>query len=305
MAIDELHVVTGAFGFTGRHIAERLLDNGHRVRTLTGHPDRPNPLGERIETAPLDFEDHARLVDDLRGAGCLYNTYWVRFPRGATTYEAAVEHSRRLFQAAAEAGVARIVHISVTNPSTDSPLPYFRGKALVEEALVATGAPHAIIRPSLVYGDGDILVNNIAWSLRHAPVFPIPGDGQYRVQPVFVEDVARLAVNAGEADENLLEDAVGPDIFTYWDLVERIRAVVGSRSRIVGLPPSVVLTLSSLIGLVVRDVVLTRGEIDGLMASLLVSSDPPKAPTRFDDWLVSRGARLGVHYASELARHFR
>jgi len=301
----ELHVVTGAFGFTGRYIAERLLDEGDRVRTLTGHPNRPSPFDDRLEVAPLDFDDHAGLVEDLRGARCLYNTYWVRFPRGETTYKGAVENSRRLFAAASEAGVPRIVHISVTNPSLKSPLPYFRGKALVEQALRESGPSYAVIRPSLVHGDEDILVNNVAWALRHSPFFPMPGDGEYRVQPVFVGDVAQLATDAGKATENQVEDAVGPEVFSYRELVERIRAAIGSRSRIVGLTPALVLALSSLIGLVVKDVVLTRGEIDGLMAGLLVSAGPPTAPTRFTEWLKPRGPRLGSHYASELARHFR
>jgi uncharacterized protein YbjT (DUF2867 family) len=301
----DLHVVTGASGFTGRYIARQLLEAGHRVRTLTGHPARVHPFGDRIEVAQLDFGAHDRLVADLQGASCLYNTYWVRFPRGATTYEGAVENSRRLFAAAAAAGVRRLVHISVTNPSDDSPLPYFQGKAAVEHALRSSGLSHAIIRPSLVYGNEDILVNNVAWSLRYSPVFPIPGDGEYRVQPVFVGDVAQLAIEASAVGENLIEDAVGPETFTFRQLVELVRSAVGSRSRIVSAPPSVVLALTSLIGLVVRDVVLTRGEIDGLMASLLVSSDPPTAATRFSDWLVPRRHHLGIHYASELARHFR
>ena len=303
--MPDLHVVTGAFGFTGRHIAARLLAAGHRVRTLTGHPHNANPFGDRIEVAPLRFDDQARLVEDLRGARCLYNTYWVRFPHGSTTYEGAVENSRRLFAAAAQAGVARVVHVSITNPSLDSPLPYFRGKALIEQALVGSRLPHAILRPALVYGDRDILINNIAWALRHSPVFPIPGDGEYRVQPVYVDDVAQLAVEAGDGADNLVKDAVGPETFAYRELVERVRAAVRSRSRIVDLPPLMVLALSSAIGFVVRDVVLTRGEIDGLMASLLVSTDPPTAPTRISEWLTAQGPRLGVHYASELARHFR
>jgi uncharacterized protein YbjT (DUF2867 family) len=301
----ELHVVTGAFGFTGRYLAERLVRDGQRVRTLTGHPHRPNPFGDRIEVAPLDFTHHARLIENLSGARCLYNTYWVRFPRGETTYDLAVENSRNLFAAAVEARVGRLVHVSVTNPDLESPLPYFRGKAQVEQAVRESGLPHSILRPSLVFGPGDILANNIAWSLRHSPVFPIPGDGQYRVQPVFVEDVAQLAMEGAMAAENVVRDAVGPEIFAYRELVERIRAAVGSRSRVVGLPPTLVLLSSALIGLVVRDVVLTRGEIDGLMASLLVSKGTPTAPTRFSEWLASHGAGLGIHYASELARHFR
>lgn len=93
--MGELHVVTGAFGFTGKHIARRLLDAGITVRTLTGHPDRSSPLRDSVDVRPLQFSDARRLVSDLEGVRVLYNTYWVRFAHGRTTYDSAVSTCRR------------------------------------------------------------------------------------------------------------------------------------------------------------------------------------------------------------------
>lgn len=184
--MDELHVVTGASGFTGKHIARRLLDAGISVRTLTGHPDRASPLRDAVDIRSLQFTDTARLVSDLAGARVLYNTYWVRFAHGRTTYDSAVSNSIALIRAAQQAGVERIVHVSITNPDVDSPLGYFRGKALVERAIRESPLSHAILRPAVLFGDDGILINNIAWLLRRFPLFVMPGSGEYRLQPIFV-----------------------------------------------------------------------------------------------------------------------
>ena len=300
-----MDVVTGAFGYTGRYITARLLACGKRVRTLTGHPARPNPFGGAVEVAPLDFGNPGQLTRSLRGADTLYNTYWIRFPHGAATYEKAVENSRVLFRAAREAGVRRLVHISITQASQDSPFAYFRGKGLVEEALRESGLSHAILRPTVVFGPEGILINNIAWLLRRFPVFAVPGRGDYRLQPVFVEDVAELAVAAGTSQENLILDAVGPETFTFDELVRLVARAVGSRARLVHLPPGLALWLSRLVGLFVGDVVLTREEVDGLMANLLVSDAPPTGRTRLSNWLARNADQVGGRYASELDRHYR
>lgn len=301
----ELDVVTGAFTYTGKYIARRLLSTGRRVRTLTGHPRRPHPFGDRVSVAPLDFGDPRRLTESLRGAATLYNTYWVRFPRRPATFEEAVANTQTLIRAAEEAGVRRIVHISVTNPSEDSPLPYFRGKAALEKAVMGSKPSYAIVRPTVVFGTGDILINNIAWLLRRFPVFVVPGSGDYRLQPVFVDDVAAIAVAAGRKDESLVVDAAGPEVYTFEDLVRLIAAKIGRRPRIVHLSPALAIPLITSIGLLVRDVVLTAEELDGLMAELVVSHGPPTGQTRLSDWLERNAASVGGEYASELARHFR
>ncbi|HKS96329.1 MAG TPA: NAD(P)H-binding protein, partial [Terriglobia bacterium] len=294
-----------AFGYTGRHITQRLLVEGHEVRTLTGHPGRLNPFQDRVIAAPLDFDRPAELAANLRGAATLYNTYWVRFPRGDISHEQAVENTRSLVNAAREAGVRRIVHLSVANPSLDSPLSYFRGKAAAERAVIESGLSYAIVRPTLLFGGDDILINNMAWLLRGFPVFAVPGSGKYRVQPVSVEDVAAIAVDAGRADQNLVVDAVGPETYAFNDLVALLARAVGSRARILHLPPSLAHFCTKPLGWLVGDVVLTREEIEGLMAGLLVSEETPRGRTAFSAWLGQNADRLGKRYASELTRHYR
>jgi NADH dehydrogenase len=300
-----LNVVTGAFSFTGKYIARRLLAMGEPVRTLTGHPRRPHPFGGDVEVMPLAFDRPVELTQALRGASTLYNTYWIRFAYGAVTFERAVQNTLTLFQAARDAGVGRIVHVSITGASVRSALPYFRGKALIEEALAASGLGYAILRPTVIFGSEDILINNIAWILRTLPVFAVPGDGRYRVQPVHVDDVARIAVDAGHQTASVVVDAVGPETYAYEDLVRLVAGAVGRRARIAHLPPALVLLAGRLLGGLVRDVVLTRDEIAGLMAGLLVSAGPPTGATRLSRWLLENSATVGARYASELGRHYR
>lgn len=296
--------VTGAFSYSGKYIARRLLAQGHELITLTGHPDRPDPFDGQVKAFPLDFKA-ASLTRSLRGVEMLYNTYWVRFDQGGNTQPRAVTNTRTLVQAAKEAGVRRIVHISITNPSPDSPLPYFSGKFLNEQAVRESGMSYAILRPTVLFGKEDILINNIAWLLRRFPFFGQIGGGQYKLQPVFVDDLASLAVEAGSRDENLLWDAVGPDIFTFDELVRLVGESIGRSRPLVHLPPRLALTAAQIISRFVQDVVLTPEEVDGLMAGLLVSSEPPRGATRLADWLHANRQTVGVNYASELKRHFR
>jgi len=302
---NEFDVVTGAFSYTGKYVTRRLLNAGRRVRTLTGHPERANMFGGQVEIAPLNFGDRANLVRSLRGASVLYNSYWVRFSHGRATFDEAVANSRALIHAAKEAGVRRIVHLSIANPSIDSHLPYYSGKAHVERAIVDSGLSYAILRPTVIFGVEDILINNIAWFARHFPVFAIPGSGQYQIQPIFVEDIADLAVSAAREKENLVLDAVGPEIFTFEDLVRLIATGVRSKTRLIHVPPFVALGMLRFINPIVGDVILTREEIEGLMANLLVSKQSPTGRTRFTEWLAQNASILGTSYASELATHYR
>ena len=304
MASQELNVVTGAFGFSGRSITRRLLASGKRVLTLTSKPPDEEFAG-KVEVAPFDFDHPDRLAESLRGATVLYNTYWIRFPHGSLTFDKAVENSRTLIKAAKDAGVRRIVHVSIANPSLDSSLPYYHGKALVEQAIHESGLSYAILRPAVIFGDRGILINNIAWFLRHLPVFATPGDGNYRMQPICVEDLADLAVSHGAGDDNVTLDAIGPEKHTFNEWLRIIGDVVGKRRPIMHLPPPLVFAATSVIGRMVGDVVLTRDEIKGLMDDLLVSDQPPNAPSLLTDWMRDNASWLGAHYMSELKSHYR
>jgi uncharacterized protein YbjT (DUF2867 family) len=295
-----LNIVTGAFGFSGKYIARRLLARGEGVRTLTNHPR--NIPG--IEAAPLDFRNPQRLADSLAGATTLYNTYWVRFAYGDVSHEKAVENTRLLVRAAEQAGVKRIVHISITSPSPDSPLPYFKGKAAVEQIIRSSSLSYAILRPAVLFGTEDILINNIAWLLRCFPLFTIPGSGNYGLQPIFVDDFATLAVETGHRTDNLVIDAVGPETYQYKDLVQLVRTTINSSCRVFHAPPMAVRCAAWLLGFFVRDVLLTRDEVRGLMSNLLVSAQPPSGSTSLRDWLRENTKTIGTKYASEVDRHY-
>jgi uncharacterized protein YbjT (DUF2867 family) len=302
--MTELDVVTGAFSYTGRHIADALLERGRRVRTLTRRPPDPShPLATRVEHAPLAFD--AALRDSLRGADTLYNTYWIRFEWGEETFERAVSNSQALFRAAADAGVRRVVHISVANANAESRFPYFRNKARVEEALRSSRLSHAIVRPTLVYGPDDIFFNNLAWGLRHAPLFLVPGDGRYEVQPVSVWDVARLCVEAGSSADDSASDAAGPDRWAFLDLVHLLKRHVGGHAVVRTAPKPLARALGRMVGVVLRDVLATSDELDVAEEGLLVSHEPPRGRDRFEEWLEENGRSLGRKYASELGRNFR
>ncbi len=296
--------VTGAFSYSGKYIAKRLLERGEEVITLTGHPNRPDPFGGKVKAHPLDF-DEAGMAESLQGVDVLVNTYWVRFDKGDNTQPRAVENTRKLVNAAKAAGVKRIVHISIANPSADSHLPYYWGKAANEKTVIESGLSYAILRPTVLVGGGeDVLINNIAFLLRRFPFFFIPGDGSYGIQPIHVEDLADLAVEAVYSKENYLIDAVGPDAYTFRELVQLVGEKIGARRLLISVPPRLALLAAQSLSLFVRDVILTPEEVDGLMANLLVSKEPPRGKIAFRDWLEKNKNLVGMKYASELKRHF-
>jgi nucleoside-diphosphate-sugar epimerase len=296
--------VTGAFSYSGKYIARRLIERDKEIITLTGHPDRPDPFDGKVKAYPLDF-DEAGMAKSLRGVDVLVNTYWVRFDKGGNTQPRAVENTRTLVNAAVKAGVKRIVHISIANPSADSHLPYYWGKAANEKAVIESGLSYAILRPTVLYGGGeDVLINNIAFLLRRFPFFLIPGDGSYGIQPVHVEDLADLAVEAVYSRENYVNDAVGPDAYTFKELVQMVGESIGLKRLTISIHPRLALFAAQLLSLFLKDVLLTPEEVDGLMANLLVSKEPARGKTVFNEWLLENKHQVGARYASELERHY-
>jgi NADH dehydrogenase len=302
-----VNVVTGAFGYTGRYIAAELLARGGRVRTLTNSLDRDNPFGDAVEVHPLHFEDPASLVESMRDAYALYNTYWVRYDhkRGSADfgYAKAVENTRILFDCARTAAVRRVVHVSVANASAGSDWGYFRGKALLERELQASGLSHAIIRPTVIYGRSEnVLINNIAWLLRHLPVFGVFGRGEARLTPIHVEDLARICVDAADRDSDEAVDAVGPETFTYREMVEEMARAMGLRRVILPVPDFVALGVGKILGLFLRDIVITRHEISGLRDETMYTGTEPLGTAKFSGWLRSESNTLGRRYVNDLDR---
>lgn len=294
--------VTGAFGYSGQYIAARLLHNGHKVLTLTNSPQRQNAFGDAIKAFPFNFSQPAKLKDSLHGVEVLINTYWVRFDHRHFTHHEAVANTKVLFQAAKEAGVGRIIHVSITNPAIHSELPYFRGKAELERALQDLGISYCILRPAVLFGKEDVLINNIAWSLRHLPLFGMFGEGQYRLQPIYVDDLAAAAAMKCAENKNEILNAIGPETFTYRQLIEAIRAALGVHRPIIPVTPALGYWMCRLLGFFVGDVIITREEVRGLMQDRLYVEAPPLGSTRLTQWIAEHSQTLGLHYTSELAR---
>jgi uncharacterized protein YbjT (DUF2867 family) len=294
--------VTGAFGYSGRYIAKRLLDAGHGVITLTNSVQRKNPFGAAVVAHHFDFEEPTKLVESLRGVDTLINTYWVRFDHRLFTHDQAVANTRIMFNAAKEAGVRRIVHVSITNPDIRSDLPYFRGKAELEQALMGLGLSYCILRPTVLFGKEDVLINNIAWALRHLPVFGVFGSGDYRLQPIYVDDLAAAAVEKAAGTDNEIINAIGPETFTYREMVAAIGQIIGCKRLIISVPPWLGYWSCRVMGSLVHDVVITREEIRGLMQGRLCVDAPPLGRTRLTDWVREHQESLGRQYTSEMAR---
>jgi NADH dehydrogenase len=297
-----IHAVTGAFGYSGRYIATRLLAEGRKVITLTNSSPRANPFGNRVRAFPLAFAEPEKLAQSLAGVDVLYNTYWVRFNHKWFSHAEAVRNTQALFDAARQAGVRRIVHVSITNPNEDSPLEYFSGKARLERALQESGLDYSILRPTVLFGREDILINNIAWTLRRFPFFAVFGNGAYRLQPIYVEDLAALAVAEGRREGKNIINAIGPEAFTYQKLVDAVGTAIGKRPRIIHVSPAMGYAASRVIGWFVGDIFVTREEIKGLMDGLLYVDAPPAGNTRLTEWMRTNAETLGRQYASEIGR---
>ena len=163
----------------------------------------------------------------------------------------------------------------------------------------------SVLRPTLLFGEGDVLINNIAWLLRHLPIFGIPGDGRYRLQPMHVKDHARLLVEVGSESGNVIVDSAGPEVFTFDELVHLLRRAMGLGTLVVRLPPVLAMAGATVAGRLVGDMLLTRDELDDLMHDILVSHEPARGTTRLTEWLPSHRDDVGRHYASEIDRHYR
>lgn len=297
-------MITGAFSYTGKYATRILLDRGYRIRTLTYHPERENPFGDKVQVFPYNFDNPERLTETLGGASTLINTYWVRFPHGESTFQGAVQNTRTLINAARKAGVRRIVHVSIANPSLESTLGYYKAKAQLEQAVAESGLAYTILRPTVIFGLEDILINNIAWFVRHFPVFAIPGDGRYRIRPIYVEDMAQLMANGVEREGNSVLDAVGPETYTFEELVQLIDGALGRRARMVHVPTLAAYLATRLAGWFVGDVVLTWEEYKGLMAGLLAPEGLATGEICLSQWLAANREHIGKRYASEVARHY-
>lgn len=296
--------VTGAFSYSGRFISKKLIDRGIPVRTLTNHLERAVD-NLQIDVKPFDFDDQKRLTESLENVHTLFNTYWIRFAYKGLTHEKAYENTRRLIDAAKSAGVQKIIHTSILNARLESKYSYFHYKAKVEQYLQASDINYAILRPAVLFDENGILFNQIAWLLRHLPVFAIGGNGEYRISPIHVEDFADLALEARTWQENKIVDAIGPESPTFIDLVRLIEKAIGAHCILIKVPPSSIWIFAAILGKLKNDVILTKDEFWAMYEGLAYSDAPPTGQTKLSEWLNEHGKELGTKYLNEVKIHFK
>jgi len=294
--------ITGAFGYSGKYVTQKLFEKGYKVKTFTNSLQKKNPFGEKIEVVPLSFNDKNLLEKNLSDIDVLINTYWVRFNHKTFNHNQAVENTKILFDAAKKAGVKKIIHVSITNPDENSELEYFKGKGILENYLKASEINYAIIRPAVLFGKEDILINNIAWMIRHLPVMGVFGKGDYKIQPIHVKDFADVIVEQIENSENEVINAIGPETFTYKELVKSIMINIGLRKRIINAHPLCAYRIGRIISFLKKDITITKEEIKGLMQNLLYVETKPTGKIKLTEWVKKNKNTLGKKYASELSR---
>lgn len=299
--------ITGVLGYSGRYIAAEAARRGYRVIGLTDSADRlPNPQGYELRPLPWSTAENV-----LAGVAVLINTYWVRFSyagkgHAAFSHDMAVENTIKLFAAAQAAGVQRIIHTSITHPDAQSELPYFRGKAALEEALEATGIPHSILRPAVLFGETpaeSILINNMAWALRHLPAVATFGRGNYRLQPIHVQDFADLALDEAEQTApHRIINATGAETYSFRELWRLLAQGMHLHRPVLPVPASFGLLAAQVLGTLMGDIMLTREEIAGLSQGRLAVDTPPAGQRSLRAWVGQYADALGRTYESELAR---
>lgn len=240
-------LVTGATGFVGRHLVRALLAAGHQVKALVRSPEKAtqilgDPLGDaagRLQTVAGDVLAPASIVQAVAGCDAAVHLVGIiKEKRGATFRDLHVRGTANVLAAATRAGVSRLVHMSALGARDGAQTGYHQTKWEAEELVRNSGLRAVIFRPSIIYGPGDEFVNMLAGLIRRVPVFPVFGDGCYRLQPVWVEDVAYFFTRALEVEGAVGEtlEVGGPQRLTYGELVAEIMRVTGRRRPQVHLP---------------------------------------------------------------------
>ena len=301
--------VSGAWSYSGRDVAARLLRAGYTVVSLTNRPvPDPDPHAGAVARIPYDFAPGA-LERSLDGVEVLACAYWTRHDRAPvghqgpwTSHALAVERSARIIDAAVRAGVSRLVWTSIANPGLDPDLSYYAGKAAVERLVEGSGLPHAILRPACFFGPGGILIENVAWAARHLPCVPIPAGPRYRIRPIHIDDYARAVVDAVGATGTFVRDATGPDRIEFGELVDYLASLTGGRARVVRLPIPACAVLYRLASGVMRETILTTDELKGLARNRLDSVEEPVGRIGLRAWLQDNVSMIGSRFLREPRR---
>ncbi len=262
--------ITGASGFVGRNLLASLGRDGLAggVRALIS--ERPGAARELPSTAvPLDIRRvDVRRPESLRGAfegvETVVHTVAIPTERHGRFGDVNVAGVSNVVAEAERAGVERLVHLAAIGASPDSPYPYLRSKGQGQAIVRGSRIPSVVLRPSLLFGEGDDFFPRLSFSLAF-PVVPVPGDGQARFQPLHVRDLAaalRSAMHRPIHDVIGVHEVGGPEIVTYDELLAEAALALGKRRRTLHVPVPLMKPGAWALGLVLRDPPVTVPQLD-------------------------------------------
>jgi len=253
-------LVAGGTGFIGSAIVRELARRGERVAVLSHRPERARDRFPdlQIEVRAGDARDAASLRAAVDGIAtvisCMqFPNFPVENPRkGHTFLEVDARGNERLVAAAQAGGVRAYVYLSGAGAAPDAPYHWYRAKWQAEAAIRASGLRFTILRPAWVYGPEDRALNRFVALARRLPVVPVIGTGRQRLQPVFVEDVARVVGDslANPAAANATFEIGGPEVLTMDEVLRTLLAVLGKRRPLVHVPVFLPRLAGALLGLV-------------------------------------------------------
>lgn len=298
-------LVTGGTGYVGTHVCRALIARGFLPRLLVrpGSEGRiPKDVRDRCRVSPGDATNREAVTCAAEGTSAIVHLVGIirEFPqRGITFEEAHVTATRNAVEAARRWKIDRLVHMSALGARPGGPTGYFDTKGRAEEIVRRSGLRWTIFRPSVIFGPGDRFVNDLAGMIRSAPLVPVPGDGKYRLQPVFAGDVAKGFADAvlRPGAEGKTFEVGGPERFSYGELLEKIAAGIGRRLRTIHVPLSVLRPAVRILERLER-FPLTTDQLEMLLSESICDHEPFYSAFGFDPLPLSRYL-VGVPSAKE------
>lgn len=283
--------LTGATGFVGKYMLERLLVEGHSVRaalrSLPGQKARlvshTEHLGRKddFQWVHGDIVEGSRLEEGMQGCDAMIHLVGIIVEKGTNTFE-RVHYlgTRNVVEAAKRTGIKRFVQMSALGVRADSVAPYQTTKWKGEEEVRQSGIPFCILRPSLIFGEGDGFVTQMIATMRSAPLFrPVPGDGRPRFRPIAVEDVTTCFVRAltYEAATNQTVDLGGADELTLNEVLAEIARCAGVRKPPVHIPMPLMMAGASVAQKVLKNPPVTVDQLRMLQEGSTCDIEPMKS----------------------------
>jgi len=239
--MSKLVTIYGGSGFVGRHIAQRIAQHGWRVRVAVRRPNealfvRPYGVVGQVEPVLCNIRNAASVRAAMQGADAVVNCVGILNGVGKNSFDAVqAKGAGTIARAAAELGVRHLAHISAIGADAKSDSAYARSKAAGEAAVLAAFPAAVILRPSVIFGNGDSFFNRFAAMTRYGPFLPVVG-GATLFQPVHVEDVAQAAVQGVLGQAAGVYELGGPDVASLTDLMQQMLAVVQRHQLVMDIP---------------------------------------------------------------------